>query len=624
MIAPTEPRLTLVEAISICVPTGLAIGILLLFALGLIGMFTLPAVVVTAGTVLGIAGWRLRGQMARLHPSSETAFISRRSAARLAMGLIACGLLAPVALNALTPPLASDEVRYHLPYALQFVEQGRIAPDLHLRYPFFTLNVNLLYAAGLLFGNDLTPHFLHLLLGALAGLALYVLATPVCGRLVAFCGAMLFFATPNLQMYAATAYIDLGVAAFFMATLVCLDRAARRPPLLLCAGLACGAALGSKYLALALFPLLVAWAAYRLRSKTAVMRFATVAVLSGACWYVYNLIWTGNPVSPFAGEWFGTWPWENEDLASQTRQLTNSSRESNLADLFKLPYELVTEPGRFTTLEVPALVSVGLVALLLTPWRKSRIRPYGLLVLVIVVGWFFTAPFFRYLTPVLPLLCLISAWSVERIFLLAAGLGARVRGPRVLKASMARLAAFAAAATVLMLAGQHVLEHSRWLHHDALTERVEHRDRFLRERLPEYGVVEHLEREGAKGEVVFAVPPNALYSYVRANRIVGDYFGLMAISRTTVPYRECMDQLADRLRARGISMFAVFPEPKREQGWMTRLEEQLGSRLPVAYSDEHGSLFRVAPATGADHGRSWSDAWAARHNRGALNHKGCE
>ena len=159
-------RLRPVKEAALLVPTGLAVAIGLLFALGLAGFLTAPGILGCAAISTGLAYWRLRGgdwgfprtRLRLISPASvggilklaRRAILSRESLIRLTMMAIAGSVLLPVALQGLTPPLQSDEVRYHLPYALHFVEQGRIAPDLYLRFPFFTLNVNLLYAAAII------------------------------------------------------------------------------------------------------------------------------------------------------------------------------------------------------------------------------------------------------------------------------------------------------------------------------------------------------------------------------------------------------------------------------------------------------------------------------------------
>ena len=602
LFANTQLRLSLAEEVALLTPAGLGVAIGLLFGLGIAGALTGPGILTGAGLFLALACWRLRGRIVSGLSGAANSIACHNTLVRLVMVAVAGTVVVPVALDGLTPPHHSDEVRYHLPYALHFVEQGRIVPDLDLRFPFFTLNVNLLYAAAIIFGDDVTPHFVHLLLGCLAGLALYVLAAPACGRVTALGAVLLFFVTPNFRVFAATAYIDLALAAFVTSTIACLDRARGRPALVICAGLALGAALGSKYLALALAPILVGWAAYRTRAGPQIARFTAVAALTGAPWYVYNLVWTGNPISPFAGEWFGTWPWTAEDLAAQMQQLAREGHERSLAGLLSLPYYLATDSWRFSIPPVPELLVLGLMALALLPWWSPSMRPYGILVLVVVVVWLFTSLYFRYATAILPVWCFISVWSVERILWFVVSLAAR---HQTIPAVARRRVSYTTAAIVLVFAEYHFWLHSRWLDPDAVAERVVHRDRFLRERIPVYGVAEHLRQSGARGEVILVFPPGPLLSYVRTSRIVGDHFGPMGFRQTFDRYSLCKERLVEELQPRGVSRLVLSQEfLQRWPGW----SKYLTWRLTTEYADQHATVFRLESGEAPSHGDPQRDS----------------
>ncbi len=589
LFAKSSLRMSPIEEAALLTPVGLAVAIGLLFGLGLAGLLTAPAVLVVAGLALAIAGWRLRDRSALGLSGTLRTITDRETRVRLIMFLIAGAVLLPVALNCLTPPYKSDEVRYHLPYALHFVEQGRIAPDLYLRYPFHTLNVNLLYAAALIFGDDVTPHFIHLLLGCFAGLALYVLAAPKCGRIIAFCTVLLFFVTPIFRKWAPSAFIDLGLAAFVTATIACLDRARGRSALAVCAGVAFGAALGTKYLALALFPLMVAWAAYRTRDGRQTARFAAVAVLVGAPWYIYNLIWTGNPISPFAGEWFGAWPWTVEDLAAETQELTQWQRPRSLSNFALMPYDLVFEHHWYRISSVPVPLAFGLMALVLLPWWSRKMLPYGILVLVVVTAWFFTAPYFRYLAAILPVWCLTSVWSVEWTLRCAAATPAL---RQLIPKASPRHVLYAAAAIVLAFAAPYY----RWSDAvAAITERVVHRERFLREKVPVYGVAEHLRQTDAQNEVIYVHPPGALFSYAGKNRVVGDYFGPMRFREVFHNWKDwgttpslCSERLPKQFR--GVSLIVLSRDFLQVH---PSLIGQLDAWGTLEYADRHAAVFRI-------------------------------
>ena len=180
-------QLAALEEAALLTPAGLGILILLLFALGLLGFLSLAPVLGCVGLLLLLSAWRLKP---RLRLGGLRTLRLCATPLKVLLLIAALVLLAPIALVPLTPPCHSDEIGCHLPCALHFVEQGAIVPDLHLRYPFFTLNVNLLYSFALLIGDDVTTHFMHFMLGFLAALNLYVLVRRLTDALTAFCAAL--------------------------------------------------------------------------------------------------------------------------------------------------------------------------------------------------------------------------------------------------------------------------------------------------------------------------------------------------------------------------------------------------------------------------------------------------
>ena len=192
--------------------------------------------------------------------------------------------------------------------------------------------------------------------------------------------------------------------------------------------------------------------------------------------------------------------------------------------------------------------------------------------------------------PILPVWCLISVWSVERTLWLVASLVERYQ---TIPEAARRRVSYAAAAIVVVFAEYHFWLHNRWLDSDAVTERVVHRDRFLRERIPIYGVAEHLRRSGARDEVILAFPPGALFSYIRMNRVVGDYFGLMRYRRWSLTAR-CHERFVEQLQRDGVSLFVVSQKfLNRDPAW----NNYFTSRLTSEYADQYATVFRIGSGT---------------------------
>ena len=580
-------QLTALEEAALLTPAGLGILILLLFALGTLGFLSLAPVLGCVGLLLLLSAWRLRPW---LRLGGLRTLRLRVAPLKILLLVATLIILTPIALVPLTPPHQSDEIRYHLPYALHFVEQGAIVPDLHLRYPFFTLNINLLYSFALLIGDDLTTHFMHFMLGFLAALNLYALVRRLTDALTAFCSALLFLTLPTVLRLAASAYIDLGLACFTFAALVCLShcRSNAGRPLILCAGLLFGIALGAKYLALAYIPLLLAWAYHYSRSWRPPLLFMAVAVAVGLPWYVYNAIHTGNPISPFAGEVFGYWPWRAEDMAGQIRSFEGSGFGKSPLDLLMLPYNLVVHHWRFSTPSVPLAALAVFPSFFLIPWMDAKIKPFAILLLAAFLLWFCSAQVFRYLAAFLPLWCFFCAWFLIRLMTLVGG---AVLPGKALDASPWRLHTLASSLVLLLLL---VLNFdNRWLvFPDQARQLVAEREAFLAKRIQEYGLIEHLRRVGMENQDIYQMNAGAMLTYVRNNRIIGDYYGISSYNYFFDKYAQDNDGIIGELAKQGISFIAAKRDMLRLRKWSS-LDDYMRSNLAVEYEDEHTVLFAL-------------------------------
>ena len=580
-------RLAALEEVALLTPVGLGILILLLFALGLLGFLSLTPVLGCVGLLLLLSAWRLKP---RLWLGGLRTLRLRATPLKVLLLIAALILLAPIVLVPLTPPYHSDEIRYHLPYALHFVEQGAIVPDLHLRYPFFTLNVNLLYSFALLIGDDVTTHFMHFMLGFLAALNLYVLVRRLTDALTAFCSALLFLTLPTVLQLAASAYIDLGLACFTFAAIVCLSHCRNNAglPLILCAGLLFGIGLGSKYLALAYIPIMLAWAYYYSRSWRPTLLFIAVALAAGLPWYVYNAIHTGNPISPFAGEVFGYWPWRAEDMTGQIHNFESRGFGKSPLELLMLPYNLVVNHWHFSSPPIPVVAMAIFPCFFLIPWMDAKIKPFAVLLLIAFVVWFFSAQVFRYLTVFLPLWCFFCVWFL--IWLLTL-IGRTVLPRKALGDSSTQLRSIASSLVLLLLL---ILNFdNRWLiFPDKARQLVVDREAFLAKRIQEYGLIQHLRNTGMENERIYQMGTGALLTYVRNNRVIGDYYGISSYNYFFDTYGQDASGFIDELSAKGVSFIAAKRDMlslRKWAGW----DDYMRSSLAIEYEDDHTVLFAL-------------------------------
>jgi 4-amino-4-deoxy-L-arabinose transferase-like glycosyltransferase len=339
--------------------TGLGALAYLVLALGLVGWLSLPVVL---GALVGLALW--------LHKDVEQIIIQcigwaqelwRLLAAQPIRfeGVVGCLLLLLIfasTLSAISPPSDYDGLMYHLAAPKAYLAAGRIHPfplQVQANYP---ATLDMLYTVGLALGSDLIAPLLHLTTALLATLGLYVFGCRFFSRRFGLLAAVIFFATPKVNLIAGWAHVDLALILFLVVALYGLYawRETGQRHWLVGMGIACGLAMGTKYygarptLVLGLAVLLLSRWERRQTWRAALTdagTLAAVTTLVAAPWYLKNWIWMGNPVYPF---YFGGRNWNIFRAEQWARWASTFGMGHGLTDYLLLPVRLVLYPNRFS------------------------------------------------------------------------------------------------------------------------------------------------------------------------------------------------------------------------------------------------------------------------------------
>ncbi|WP_228121928.1 ArnT family glycosyltransferase [Variovorax paradoxus] len=488
---------------------GVGLYICAFQALAIFGLFRLEATLGLVGAGVVAAAWQWRGWRADIR-----ALRTLRAAAPAAppwtrferIAAIALALVALPALVApLAPPAAFDELMYHLPYARQVAQQGSLGIHEWLRYPWFPYNYNLLYAAALQVGDDVLPHFLNALAGALSVVMIFRLGILHANRLTACIGAAIWL---GLGDYA-NALIDMGVALFVLTACVALWWWRESEPLrdgtrwLSLAAFCLGVAAGSKYQALIFLPLV---ALFVVRHERRVWRAWAPALLCFLIpciyWYARNAIMTGDPFNPIGARVFGFTEWTPADYVQQVADVRVHAEMPNalIWSVFLAPFSVW--------------------------WKRSAaVRAAGWFCLYSVAVWVVTSRYPRYLTASFPLLALTAAvgWQALGVWI-AAGVR-RLRGAKVAAApvgprSGAGVGDWVVVLLLAVLAAVSVGQTARKV--AMVSPTPESREAFLRKHVPGYAVMDYL-RANAKGRVYQIALNEAIY--YGPNPIWGDTLG---------------------------------------------------------------------------------------------------
>lgn len=415
-LLPTDP----VFDLTLSTATGLAIvayGVLVLGLLGWLAPESVLVWLVLAGAMAYLEGLR-RGP-----PASELWSAIRPASPGMWAGCAAAVVVFGASLiHALLPVWDYDGLMYHLQAPALFLRAGRIVllPDLwQANGP---LLAEMLYLVGVAFESDAVAKVVHLSFAALLVLATFAVARRHVGDRAGWMAAGILLGVPVFPVWASLAYADMAWALYeVLAIAAYLEwRRDRRRAWLVVSAAMLGWAMGSKYPALALLPILCFAILFdrasgspqaRLRSTAL---FAGAAVLVAAPWYLKNLLLGGNPIYPFV---FGSMDWPPERLQMLMAYLQSFGTGRSVGDYLLLPVSLFLRRDAFGTfmsrIDIPS--PLFLLALALPSVRRASpiVGALGWISLVRFAAWAAGSQQTRFLLPLYPVLAVLAGAVLE-------------------------------------------------------------------------------------------------------------------------------------------------------------------------------------------------------------------
>ncbi len=416
--------------------TGFALGLSVLsygmLVLGLLGGLYPLAGAAWMG-LLALAGWREYSEMGRAlrvvsRPHGVGWGIAALFAAFAAFAL--CGVYSP------PTPLEWDSLAYHLADPKLYAQAHRIYYLPWESHSNFAFTAEMWYTLGLLWHSVPLAKWFHFACGAGTCLAAYALGARFFSRRVGIGAALLLASTPLVFWEAGTAYADLATTFFATLTLLAVATGMRENSerWLTAGAVLMGLTLSTKATALTTLGLLaLGLLAWRLRARQGPARaigqtaaWCALALLVGSPWYIKSLAYTGNPIYPFYFKLFGGRYWSATDAAAYDQSNAAFGMGRSPSDLILLPWNLThyllpghptAYPEAFNNFPT-ALMSLSplLLATLFFPLFRRGPTPLVVKALALyalggALLWFATAQHIRYLLPLLPVLCLLSAWA---------------------------------------------------------------------------------------------------------------------------------------------------------------------------------------------------------------------
>lgn len=318
----------------------------------------------------------------------------------------------------LGPPMAYDEVSYHLPYARFYLEQGGLAVNEYLRYPLFAHHLHLLYSVALLRDGVTLAHLIHASCGVFVLIGVHGMARHWQGWRAAILAVVAVSMAGEFIPAFRSANVDLGATLFIAAAMFALAlwQEQRRSALLVASGIFLGTAIGTKYHALVFALPLGLWVLWAGRRLSYLLQFCLLACAFGLFWYVRSFLLSGNPVHPYAAEFFGYYIWTAEDVRESLAELQGHGYERSLINFLRLPLLLLSDSEPLHGRALSGLLVAGLFAALLgIRWLRPAMRAMALVSLFGLVFWFMTAHVMRYMLPMAPAMALCTVLTLSAL-----------------------------------------------------------------------------------------------------------------------------------------------------------------------------------------------------------------
>jgi len=325
-------------------------------------------------------------------------------------------------------PESWDDLGEHLAISKEWINLHRLVPVPYINYgqwggPF---NIGILYGVGMLIKDVILSKLIHFAFGVLIAISIYTFGKKYFSKRVGLLSAVIFYTIPVVSWNSTTAYIDLGVTFYlFLAFYAFINWSiSQKRSWLILSGIISGLALGSKYVAflgLAILSIGILIDGWMLKKKffPAIKNFLLFTILGisiGSFWYIraYFMMGTRLPRVLQNFLWYFKRIWISGIISSPVYAFDfNLSKK-----IVTLPWEMSMHPGRFH-----GYASLGIIFLAILPFFifLRRVRENLLIKFILyysVIFYFFwaiSAPFKRYLIPVLPLFSLVVAYIIETI-----------------------------------------------------------------------------------------------------------------------------------------------------------------------------------------------------------------
>ena len=111
--------------------------------------------------------------------------------------LLLIALISSIFILGSVPPISRDALTHHLFVPKLWIQNGNISPIPEIAFSYYPMNLDLLYAIPLLWGNDIVPKYIHFSFALGTAFLIYNFLKESAGKVFALAGCIFFLSIPN-------------------------------------------------------------------------------------------------------------------------------------------------------------------------------------------------------------------------------------------------------------------------------------------------------------------------------------------------------------------------------------------------------------------------------------------
>lgn len=496
-------------ALSVTVGWGI-LGILMMI-LGFLGRLDKPSVtlVLSVAALLGILRIYSRYKANFCPPSSWSIHSLRSPEDDLAVLIFSAILLLGLFILSLYPVTAFDATQYHLPAAKSFIANKDLSVDPFIRFHPPNM-VNLFFSFSLLLGNSIYAGLTQFTMAIICAMLIQAFWRVFIGNNRHFIPSLIFICSPLVIVVSTTPFSETATALFCFAAFfsMCLWAKYNKVGFLLVSALLWATALGTKNTAVLFFfcafPAVI-FCFWKQINKFHLIIAVIIIFIIAFPWYLRNKYYAGDWFFPlFLDKTCDQLMWNLSDLQRQVKQLRIFGMGYDLKSLILLPYNLIMHGSRFEG-SLGVFVPFAFGAAFFVKKMDRQLRLVSFICGLYLAIWFYNFQVVRYLSPILPFLCLLASWVLVKFVL---------RENKKLVAALVIAVLFSgmlACFRQLRLKGPLPITRQERLG-------------FVAKTIPTYKAIEYLNKAGHPDDIVYSLFDESSALFYK-KKVIGDWFG---------------------------------------------------------------------------------------------------